>query len=137
MFLDDTRDGENYFKGVAIDKKKLYNLLEGNERNILFFCNVIEDDKGEIQGCLTAFVMELIFSKECIAADQVLFVSPDYNKPKAVSELIKTYIEWAERRNVRDVYLRNSTGIKQKEFGLFCERLGFTQFEVGYSKRIM
>lgn len=136
-FLHDNRGGSyNRFNDIDFDKEKVYNLLKSNVRNILFFCNVVENEDGKIVGGLTAIVTPFIFSKESVAADQLLYLEKDFSNVRAVLELIKSYVEWAKNRGVREVQLSNSTGIKQEEFGKLCELAGFSKFLVGYARRL-
>lgn len=136
-FLFSDRDGfTNHFKGIEVSNEKLYNILRLNVKNIKFFTNLVTTEDGKIVGLLSAQVQEYYFSKECLAADMCFFFDPDHTNLAALKELINSYVQWATNRQVREVQLRTSTGFKQDKFGLLMKRIGFSQFETGYSKEI-
>lgn len=136
-FLFADRDGHvNHFKGIEVDQEKLYNLLKLNVRNIRFFTNLVTTEDGKIVGILSGHVTEYYFSRECLASDLIFFFDENYSNLAALTTLIKSYVSWAEKRQVREVQLRTSTTFKQDKFGLLMRRMGFSQFETGYSKEI-
>lgn len=133
--VEKQRQGQdNHFKGIEIEPEKVYKTLQANERNIRFFTNLVIDKDGKIVGILSAMVQEYYFSSECVAADQLFYFDADYVNLAAIKDLIKSYVDWASRRNVREVQLRSSTGFKQDKFALLMKRYGFKQFEIGFSK---
>ncbi len=124
----------NHCKAIDFDRTKVYNQLVSRVNDIEFFLNVIEED-GEIVGGMCAYTAAPFYSFRKVAYDQLVYVKPTYRSAKAVIRLIQSYIRWAERRDVVECRLCSSTGYKQESFTKLCQRLGFTQFEVGFSRR--
>lgn len=136
-FLTEDRGKENYvnhYKAIDFDRQKMHNILNRRHNDIDFFCNLIFADE-EIVGGLCAFVAEPIYSSDRIAYDQLVYVTPTFRNVKAVIRLLQTYIEWAQRRSVVECRLTSSTGFNQQGFTKLCQRMGFTQFEVGFVRR--
>ena len=135
-FLTENRgkDYQNHFASIDFAPDKLYEVLKSNVNNIEFFTNLIIAD-GEVVGGLCAIVAAPIYSNQKIAYDQLLYVTPRYNVVRAVRELIKSYVEWAERRGVHHCRLASSTGFNTKAFGMLCKRSGFIENETGYMRK--
>jgi hypothetical protein len=135
QMVEQTRQGQDSrFKPIALNDEKLYKILSVNERNIRFFLNLVHDKDEKLVGLLCGEVQEYYFSSECLAADHMLYFDPEFCSLAAIKDLINSYVAWAKNRNVREVLLRSSTGFKQEKFGMLLKRLGFSQFEVGFSK---
>lgn len=131
---DRTNDGyENHYKNIDFDAKKVYKMLSQHVNDIDFFLNIITVDE-EIVGGLCARVMSPFYSKDRIAYDQIFYITPEFKNLRAVMKLFKSYVEWASRRNVVECRMCSSTGFNQEGFTKLCQRLGFKQFEVGFSK---
>lgn len=128
-------DGNDHFKGLDFDREKMYKELKKHLNDVNFFCNLIVAD-GEIVGGLCAYVASPIFSSDTFAYDQFIYVVPSFKHPTAILRLIKSYIEWAENRKVKQCYLRTSTLYKETGFTKLCQRLGFSHYETGFAKEM-
>jgi len=125
---------ENHYKNIDFDRSKVYNTLINRVNDIDFFCNLIFLDQ-DIVGGLCAYVAEPFFSSERIAYDQIFYVTPTFANVPAVIRLLRTYVEWAEQRNVVECRMCSSTGYNQEAFTKLCQLNGFTKFEVGFARR--
>ena len=137
-FITEDRDVDyaNYFSGIDISEQKLYKELSARVNDHTFFCEVIVDSNADIVGGLAADLVELYFSFQRVAADRIFYVKPGYSNTEALSELLQRYYLWAKTNNAIEVQLSNSTGFRQRAFGLFAKRNGFQQLSVGFSRRI-
>jgi hypothetical protein len=136
--IEDRGDKEytNHYKDVDFDRQKVHNTFIHRINDPDFFCNLIFADE-DIVGGLCAYVAEPFFSSDRIAYDQLLYITPTFHNVKAVIRLFKSYIEWAERRNTIECRMCSSTGYNQEGFTKLCQRMGFTQFEVGFARRFI
>lgn len=114
----------NHYNYIDFDSEKLYKLLEREENNIEFFCNLIVSD-NEIVGGLCAIVESPIYSNQRIAYDQIFYIKPEFVNIRATIELINSYVEWAKRRQVIECRLSSTTGFKIEAFTKLCNKNGF------------
>jgi hypothetical protein len=138
QFMQEKReDGYvNHYADIDFCEEKLYSLLTSNLDNVEFFTNIVRDESGKIVGGLCGYVTEYVFSYERVAVEQLLYFDPAQSNVKTLLELLKTFIEWAERRKVREVQIHTSTGFKPEKFALLMKRCNFQQFAVGFSRRL-
>lgn len=135
FLLHQIGDQTNYFADIDFDERKVYDLLRSNVHNPDFFCNVVLDDADIVVGGMAGQIVEFIFSRDKVAKDLILFMSPEIRSPKLVIRLVKTYVTWAQKLGAREVQFSNSTGFKQEAFGALAKMLKFQQFEIGFSRR--
>lgn len=137
LFLEEqrTQDQRNHFFGIDLDEEKVYKWLKLHVNDVCFFTNIVIDENEEIIGGLCGQVVEYIFSRDLVAIDHLLWFNKEKSNLRALLALIKSYVDWAERRGVREVQLRTSTGYKQQGFYNLVTRQGFEQFGVGFSRR--
>lgn len=128
-------EGNDHYKGLDFSTSKMYKVLIDNLADVRFFCNLIIADENVVGG-LCAYVAEPIFSNRTFAYDQFLYVVPEFKNYKAVFRLIKSYTDWAKRRDVAQCYLRTSTLYRSDSFAKLCKRLGFEKYEIGFAKGI-
>lgn len=126
----------NYYKDIDIDKEKLYKIVSSRLNDPLFFACVIISD-NEIVGGMCAEIAAPIFSSDLIAFDQIIYTLPRYNVVKAILKLILHYHQWAKDRGAVEARLCTASGYKAEKFAKLAERCGFTQFEVGFSRRLV
>lgn len=135
-FFNENRGKEyvNNFSTIDFSRHKVYNELTSNLNNIEFFTNLIIVD-GEVMGGLCAITATPFYSYQKIAYDQLLYVTPRYNDVRALKELIKSYVDWAQRRGVHHCRLASSTGWNTRGFAALCKRAGFIENETGYMRK--
>lgn len=134
-YIRDGKYGNDYYKGLAFDVDKLRRVLEIHIDDVNFFCNIIVKDDEPVGG-MCAYVATPIFSSERFAYDQFLYVLPTFKHLTAVPRLVKSYIAWSKRRNVRFCYLRTSTLYRADSFAKLCKRLGFNHYETGFAMEV-
>lgn len=105
-------------------RKKVQDLLVGNERNLMFFCHVALKDQ-EIIGCLCASIGTYVFSYEAYAFDHIMLVLPEHRSILVTTGLVEAYVAWARERRVKRVLLRNVTGKNVETFSRMAERFEF------------
>lgn len=136
QFLLHQVDGKrNYFADIDFDPSKVYSFLKMKSSQTTFFCNVVEDENGNIVGGLAGYLAEFAFSYQLVAKDLILFLNPEKTSLKLVLRLVTSFVTWAEKQGAKEVQLCNSTGFKQEAFGKLAKLVNMQQFEVGYSRR--
>jgi hypothetical protein len=133
QYLENPMYGNTHYKGLDFSKEKMYKHLTNHLFNDDFFCNLIIADE-EIVGGLCAYIASPIFSEDCFAYDQLLYVVPTFKHRTATIRLIQSYIQWAQERKAKQCFLRTSTLYKEEGFTKLCQRLGFARFETGFAK---
>lgn len=108
---------------LKFSEQKIKDLLVGNLNNIMFFCNLYEDE-GEILGCICATISSPFQSHEAVAADHIFYCAT--RSTEASTALVESYLEWAKERRVKLVYIRQSSGIKPELFSKFVQKFGFS-----------
>ena len=115
------------YKGIKMNRNKLTDTLVGNERNLLFHGNVLENDAGEIIGCFCAVTGSQFWTSELFAYDQLFFVKEGHRNFKTATALVAAYKQWAIERRVRKAFLSNSMGLEVEKFARLSKMLGFEQ----------
>ena len=115
---------QSSFKNFHFHEQKFRDILVGNVRNVLFFCNVYEKDK-DIAGVFCGGLTAPIFSKEVYAHDYLLYIKEKYRSAAAATALVESYTAWAKERGAKKVMLSNSTGNNIESFAKLAEKLGF------------
>lgn len=134
-FLYQSREGAiNHFSYVDFDRSKVYDILNRRLQDKDFFCSVVVKD-GTIVGGLAGSVDELVFSRQLIAVEWLLYFSPQFSSVKAVLRLVTSFVTWAKSRNAVEVQIANSSGYKQEKFAGLMKLAGFTQSMIGFNKR--
>lgn len=78
-------------------------------------------EEDEPAGMLGAWCRPPIFSKECVASDHLVYVSPRYRGSSAFIKLVRAYVRWAKKR-AKLIFLATSTGYETEKL---YTRLGF------------
>lgn len=116
------------YQGIRFDEDKILNLLTGNLTNKSFFCDVVEDDNGELVGGMAATVSQFPFSKEVYTADMVTYIREGHRGNLwAITGLVRAYIKWARTRGAKQIRWSQSTGFKMDKFAVLAKRLKFKQ----------
>lgn len=118
--------GFHYGK-IHYAESKVSDLLNGNLRNPQFFCHLLLTDKGEIAGCLAAYLTEFAFSYEVYASPQITYIREGYSSLSGLTGLVTAYKQWAIRMGAREIHWGQSTGYKMEKFAVLAKRYGFSQ----------
>lgn len=138
QFLSEDRGSEgyvNHFKALDFNPKKLQDALNRGLNNPHFFCSLITEDE-EIVGGLCATIGAPFYSSDLIAYDEIFYIRPDFTNLKAVFRLVGRYVNWARDTGAVECRLCSSTGFNQHGFTILCKRLGFSQFEIGFMRKL-
>jgi N-acetylglutamate synthase-like GNAT family acetyltransferase len=118
---------QTIYKDIKMDGTKMTDILVGNENNILFHGNVVEDDDGKIIGCFCATLGSRMWTKEVFAFDQLFYVKEGQRNARVATSLVAAYRDWAKERKVRKAFLANSMGLNVETFARLAKSLGFEQ----------
>lgn len=125
----------NRYFGIDIDTEKVYNWIKVSELDPCRFTRVVIAD-GKIVGGIAGHISEYVFSKEKLAADQLIYLDPAYSNTRAVFALIDAFVGWAQEQGAREVMLSTSSGFKMDKFGKLVGRKGFKLSAQGYVRRL-
>lgn len=137
-FLHEEReyDGKNYWDKFDLDFNKMYKVLEAQANNDKqFFCNIVYRDAKPVGG-LCATASELIFSKDIVVHDLLLFFIKEHSNLAALKDLLESYEAWGKAINARHVSLATSTGVRQEAFGKLLQRFNYKPIINGYIKEL-
>ena len=125
-----------HYRRIPFSKKRLTQLLKANTRNDLFFGHIAVDEDGKIVGGLTAYLVQYIFADEVFADEMCFFILPEYRSLKLAREFIKSYVEWAKRRNAKEIRMTTTSGLQSEEYAKFLEAMGFAKLGTYHGKEI-
>ncbi len=114
------------YVGISVDTDKVKFLL-GNavKDESAFTVFVLCDSHNEKVGGLAAFCGPVIFSKDVQTSDVFTFVYPHWRTFHNWLKLVRTYKEWAMRRNAAIIRLGHSSGYRSAEMDLLLAKEGF------------
>lgn len=115
---------KSQFKDLHFDRNKMLDLLTGNIKNSLFFCNIVDLD-GVVSGGFCATLARFIFNHDVFAEDHFFYMDEKHRGATEAVALLESYVEWAKNRRAKRVRLMNVSGIKPELFAKFAERHGF------------
>jgi hypothetical protein len=134
-FFTELRKGEpNGLKRLDYAPEKVYNMLIRRVNDPTYFCHVLMDG-DEVVGGMSGGIMSPFYTTDRIAYDEILYLKPERTHATLVIRLVKTYLKWAKDSGAIEVRLCNSTGQNFEGFSKLCNRLGMTQFEIGFMMR--
>lgn len=81
--------------------------------------------EGQIVGALFAYCSDTFYSRDLVAGDLVVYVSPEHRGNRAVVKMIRAYEAWARERGAKIIYLGVSTGTNTERSQRLFERLGY------------
>ena len=137
LFLKEDREEEyrNHFAVFSFNRAKLVSFIIKNLHSPAYFIRVVKTEKDEIIGGMVGYITSPVFSDDMIAKELILYFDPDNANLSAVFQLIEAFVEWAEKNEVKEVQIANSTGFKPEKFALLMKRKGLVPFETGYMRR--
>lgn len=94
---------------------------------------VCEANDRKIAGFLVAYMTPYAFATGHFCNQEVIYVRPEYRGTRAAARLIRSFNEWADRTNPREVFAGVANGIKVERTTRFLELFGFAP--VGASLR--
>ena len=100
---------------LRYDEKKVEALLYTAMNDSAYFLMVAEQKAGEIVGGFLGFAAPMWFSPDEVASDLALFIEQDRRGGMAAVSLVRAFIAWAREREVKQISLGISTGIKTEE----------------------
>lgn len=92
---------------------------------------LIAEDNGFPIGHMVAVAGPYAFSPKLRAANDLLFVLPEYRGTVAARKLIRRFMEWADGK---DTTLSVASGIHTERTGRFFERMGFRPTGMTYQR---
>lgn len=122
--------------GRMMHAESWYHYLPFNEEKLrgLFaylmehgFIRVHESSEGEIDGGFVGLLTEPWFGNGRIASDLALFILPARRGGTIAFKLLRAFVAWAGERQVDEVTLGISTGVRVEETERLYEHLGFTR----------
>lgn len=118
---------ESYYGKYYQDKDGILNFLKMviTDKNSLIIC--IKKD-GKIIGLLLAGITKPWYGMFNMAIEHILYVDPFQRNTYAGAMMIKHFIKWSKHKNVDEIIIDNSTGIKTEKVGKFFEHFGFEKF---------
>lgn len=124
------------FRDMPLSPDKFYDVLSDS----IFFpdshlCLVVERE-GEIVGSLYGVISEYYFNTQKMACEYWLYVKPEFRGKLIAERLIKAYVAWAKRSDVKEIQLGVSTGVHPEETSRLYEKLGFNRIGNIHAMRI-
>lgn len=119
---------ESRFKVLQYDCDKVF-LLFDHLINTNQFIHVIEKN-GLLTGGLVGFITEHWASKDNVAYDCGLFISPEHRGGVDAARLIKRFRDWAIVRGAKMASLGISTGVHPERTDKLIQACGFEK--IGY-----
>lgn len=109
--------GETDFRHLRFNPEKalqsLHALIHDPMRLLL-----VAEHEGEVVGMLAACRLDLSFSDDPVAAEELFYVAPEHRGGMAAFKLIHTFVGWADLQGMKQVRAGVATGI-----GRAAERL--------------
>lgn len=91
---------------------------------------------NDIIGMLWGYIGRLPWSKNTLAFDAILYVTPEYRGTKAGYLLMKGWEGWAKDKGAVAVQISVASGIHEEQTGEFYEKLGFSPIGRQYRKEL-
>jgi GNAT superfamily N-acetyltransferase len=122
------------YRMIKPDRQKIVNILRSNNvGGVAFACWVLCDLHNEVQGGVAGWCVQNILSSDLVADDIFMWVEPDYRSINAVTQMIRTYVEWAKSHGAKLIRASHTGGSwpkSSREYKLFdalLQRNGFKE----------
>lgn len=116
------------FELLHYDETKVEALLYNAMSDPAYFLMVAEQKKGDIVGGFLGFAAPMWFSADEVAADLALFIKQDRRGSMAAVALVRAFIAWARAREVKQINLGISTGVKVEQTADLYKALGLKMY---------
>ncbi|WP_457749135.1 hypothetical protein [Sulfurimonas sp.] len=126
---------EGYYKNIEIDNIKLKKYLSQKICSDKALVLVLKAD-NLIVGFFVAEIVEYFFSKELLAIDSLFFIVKEKRKSTGAMKILKSYFQWAESHNVKEITLSSTNGVEVEKIEKMYAKLGFRKVGVMYKKGV-
>lgn len=116
------------FSLLRYDETKVETLLYTALGDPAYFLMVAEQKDGDIVGGFLGFAATMWFSPDEVASDLALFIEQDRRGSMAAVVLVRAFVAWARERQVKQISLGISTGIKAEETAKLYAALGMKMY---------
>lgn len=115
---------ETLYRSIKIDNSKLKNFIFRHiECPESIFLLVFSGEK--LVGIFLAALDHYFFSNEFLAQDLIFFFKKEVRGRGIASRIVSKYVDWCEKKNVREACLSTSTGIVPETVSAIYEKMGF------------
>ena len=130
---------------VAMSKESARDYIQVNEFKVLsLLAHALGDDShmllvyekgGESCGFLLANITPYFFGDELVAQEKTLYIKPECRGGSAAFKLIKSYVNWAKKKEVKEIIIGVHTGINQDLVEKLYKKAGFEQMGTLFNMR--
>ncbi|MEC5375443.1 GNAT family N-acetyltransferase [Pseudocitrobacter sp. MW920760] len=99
-------------------------------------CLLVAEKDGAVIGWLAGGIAEQWFSRQLMAFEYGLFISPEHRGGTAGPRLAKAFITWAEDHGAALINMGITTGVHEERTGDLYSRLGLSRSGLLYSKEV-
>lgn len=133
VFFAKTFHGASQYSAEEFDEEKVAQLaqhiLSDKHKGVVIF--YVEN--GIEVGCLAGTLVEVLFSKELVAAELMWWVDPQYRSRKSLA-LKEAFEFWGKRVGAK--YIQMSNPAANPKVARYYERTGYAPFESSFLKRV-
>lgn len=122
------------YRDIEFAEDKLRELIQQLHDYPVSCILLVAESAGGIVGMLWGYLVEYFFSRELMATDQLLYVSPEHRRGRTARRLVKAFEQWGAERGARNIQLGVSSGINNDGCAHFYERMGYHVTGISSSK---
>jgi L-amino acid N-acyltransferase YncA len=111
-------------------------MVERNFRHMIDSQFAAVLDEGGVAGVITGFVDVFWYSADPVAFLQMWYVVPENRRGIAGGLMLRQFVRWAQRQEVRAMYAYTTAGVRQEASDAMLRRAGFTRIGGSYSRGV-
>ena len=114
-----------HYKDLEFDQHKvaiwIYSYVTDEDKNVW----IVRDPRGELVGGMFARISEVFLGPAKIAHEETLYVRPHFRGSTVATELVKTFIDWAQEKGAVRAMIGSTVGIDDERVASFYGKMGF------------
>lgn len=99
-------------------------------------CVLVAEHNGQIIGWLAGGIGEQWFSRQLMAFEYGVFISPHHRGGSAGARLVKSFMAWAKEHGAAVINMGITTGVHEERTGELYSRLGLSRTGLLYSMEV-